>query len=175
MRSERTKYPVIHKDQPLRSVIIGNKKFVVSNLLKLDGVPADVEMVKDFLSNYGIHSNIEIDADAEDMKSVLKRLSKQDFSENSGLIVTITTHGGEGNVLYGKDGNTVQLKELAEMFNSAECETLKNKPKIFIINACRGRKKDSTVGLGPQEPSSRDCKYNSKIKFVLIMLANSLA
>ena len=150
---------MIHKKNPLLSVIIGNENFDVSDLLKLDGVPADVEMVKNFLSNYGIHSNTEIDVDADDMKSILKRLSRRDFSKYSGLIVTITTHGGEGNVLFGKDGNAVQLKQLAEMFNSAECKDLKNKPKIFIIIACRGHKRDSALSLGSQEPSLRDSKW----------------
>ena len=161
---------MIHKNNQLLSVIIGNENFGVPNLPKLDGLPADVEMVKNFLSNYGISSNEEIDAEAEDMKNILERLSRQDFSKYSGLIVTIMTHGGEGNKLYGKDGKTVQLKTLAELFNSVECKGLKNKPKIFIINACRGQKKDSAVSLGSQESSLCDSKCNSKISFVPVML-----
>ena len=98
------------------------------------------------------------DVDAEDIKSILWRLSKRDFSEYSGLIVTITTHGRQGNVLYGQDGSTVQLKELAEMFNSANCKGLKNKPKIFIVNACRGNEQDNALSLSTQKPPSGECK-----------------
>ena len=150
---------MIHEDQPLYSLIIGNKNFnVPKNFCKLDGVPADIKMVKNFLDSYGIHSNIERDAKADDMKGILDRLSENDFSEYSGLIITIITHGGTGNVLYGKDCQPVQLKELAEMFNSAKCKALKNKPKIFIINACRGSTKDAAMSMDSQEPSLHDSK-----------------
>ena len=150
---------MIHKNQQLYSLIIGNENFdVPAKFCKLDGVPADIKMVENFLDSYGIHSNIEEDVDADDMKGILDRLSKKDFSKYSGLIVTIITHGGTGNVLYGKDCQPVQLKELAEKFNSAKCKALKNKPKIFIINACRGSTKDAALSMDSQAPSLQDSK-----------------
>ena len=115
-------------------------------------------MVDNLLTTYGIRSNIEEDVKADHMEGIFDRLSERDFSKCSGLIITIITHGGEGNVLYSKDCKPVQLKELAEKFNSAECKALKNKPKIFIINACRGSTKDGALSLGPQAPSLRDSK-----------------
>ena len=150
---------MIHKNQELASVIIGNENFDEgTDLCQLTGVPVDVRNVKEFLSLYGIHSNVDTDVDAEDIKRILQRLSKRDFSKYSGLIVTIITHGKEGNTLFGKDGKDVELKELAKLFNSAKCKGLKDKPKIFIINACRGGKQDAVI-LGPEEsPSVSVCK-----------------
>lgn len=103
----------------------------------------DVEKMRDFLSAYGIHCNVEENIKAKEMKDALIKLKRRNLSKYSGLIVTIMTHGGEGNTLYGADGKSIQLKELVEIFNSAECEGLKDKPKIFIMNACRGSRQDS--------------------------------
>ena len=162
---KKTNYPVVHKKEPLMSVIIGNEIFNDSvKFCKLDGTPTDVEKMKDFLSIYGIQSSEYTDLNANDMTSTLESLSRQNFSKKcSGLIVTIITHGGEGNVLYGTDGQLVQLKELAKLFNSSKCKGLRDKPKIFIINACRGKEKDKAQSLGPHDSklsnlSERKCK-----------------
>ena len=151
---------MIHKKQSLCGVIIGNEKF--PTLPKLDGMSVDVEKMRNFLSAYGIHCNIEVDVKAKEMKEALERLKRRGLSKYSGLIVTIMSHGGEGNTLIGSDGKSVQLKELAEIFNSAECEDLKDKPKIFIINACRGCRQDSVQRQGHQKSQKLDSKCNSQ-------------
>ena len=151
-RETRTKYPVVHKEQSPCGVIIANEHF--DNLPNLDGMGADVKKMRDFLSAYGIHCNVEKDANAKEMKEALIKLKRQDLS--NGLVVTIMTHGGKGNTLYGTDGKPVLLKELAEIFNSAECENI---PKIFIINACRGHKQNSVQRLGQQKSQKLDSKY----------------
>ena len=160
---KKTKYTVVHKKKPLLSLIIGNENFDhPEKFCKLDGTPTDMENMKTFLNIYGIQGNEEVDVGADVMRDAVKRLSKRNFSKYSGLIVTIITHGGEGDVLYGTDGQSVQLKELAKLFNSSECRDLRNKPKIFIINACRGIKQNRAVPLGPQDSklsSLSDCKY----------------
>lgn len=154
---------MVHKELPLCGVIIGNEKFDKPNLHNLDGIDIDVEKMKTFLSTYGIHCNEERNIKAEEMTSTLERLKRgRDFSKYSGLIVTILTHGGEGNILYGRDGKFVYLQKLADIFNSVECKGLKDKPKIFITNACRGRKQDSAMSQGRRKSSSlRDSKCNS--------------
>ena len=60
------------------------------------------------------------------------------------LIVTILTHGDYGDVLYGtSEGITIQ--EVIETFSSKRWTTLIGKPKIFIIQACRGRTYNQAV------------------------------
>ena len=139
-RQAKTKYPVIHRGHPLCGVIINIENF--DTLKKRDGSARDVKQIMDLLDTYGVQYNKEINSTAEGMKDALVKLKEWDLPSYSGLIVTIMTHGGAGNTLYGKDGRKVQLKELAKIFNSAECEGLRNKPKIFIVNACRGSKED---------------------------------
>ena len=141
-RQRNTKYPVIHKDHPLCGVIINIENFDTPSLMKRDGSAKDMKRIMGLLDTYGVEYNKEINITAEGMKDTLIKLKEWDLGSYSGLIVTIMTHGGVGNALFGKDGKTVQLKELAKIFSSAECEGLRNKPKIFIVNACRGSKED---------------------------------
>ena len=153
---------MVHEKQPLCGVIIGNENFDTPNLHNLDGIDIDVEKMAKFLRAYGIHCNEERNIKAEEMTATLERLKRWDLSKYSGLIVTILTHGGEGNTLYGSDGKFVHLQKLADIYNSVNCKGLRDKPKIFITSACRGHKQDSAVSQGRRiPPSLRDSKCDS--------------
>jgi len=54
-------------------------------------------------------------------------------------IVVVLTHGTCGQ-LYGRDGKLVPIEEFISFLNASYCLALKNKPKLFIIQACRGGK-----------------------------------
>ena len=150
---------MICKKYPLYGVIIGNKK--VDGLPNLDGMDIDVKRMDDFLQIYGIRCNDERNLTADEMIDVLKRIRRRDFTKYSGLIVTIITHGGKGNTLCGSDGKPVRLQELAEIFNCVECKDLENKPKIFIISACRGSREDVAQSQGlPESQNLQDSKCN---------------
>ncbi|XP_005222518.1 caspase-14-like isoform X2 [Bos indicus] len=59
-------------------------------------------------------------------------------------LVTLMSHGEEGFIKM-KDGEKVSLEDIFEMFNNKNCPALQEKPKIFIIQACRGERRDSGV------------------------------
>ena len=150
---------MICKQYPLFGVIIGNEK--VRRLRNLDGMDIDVERMDDFLRIYGIRCNDERNLTADDMIKTLERIRERDFTKYSGLIVTIITHGGKGDTLCGSDGKKVRLQQLAEIFNSEKCKDLKNKPKIFIISACRGSRISVAQSQGPPESQDlQDSKCN---------------
>ncbi|XP_045292435.1 uncharacterized protein LOC123575783 isoform X3 [Leopardus geoffroyi] len=52
-------------------------------------------------------------------------------------LVTLMSHGEKGFIKM-KDGERVSLEDIFEMFNNKNCPALQEKPKIFIIQACRG-------------------------------------
>ena len=62
--------------------------------------------------------------------------SKNQMKEYNSLIVCILSHGSSG-VIYGSDFKKVFIETLLYAFNSLYCPSLHNKPKIFIIEACR--------------------------------------
>ena len=77
----------------------------------------------------------------EQMKGALIKSKKnrpKSFEKFSCLMVFILTHGSQGGVLKGQGSTDTTVKDLAEIFNSEQCEDLRNKPKLFFIQACRG-------------------------------------
>ena len=76
--------------------------------------------------------------------TVLSILEKP-LSEYYGLCVCIMTHGEENDILIGSDGEHVPLNEIASCFNAQNCSALLNKPKIFLVEACRGEKDDPVI------------------------------
>uniref|UniRef100_A0A2C9M3H3 Caspase family p20 domain-containing protein n=1 Tax=Biomphalaria glabrata TaxID=6526 RepID=A0A2C9M3H3_BIOGL len=87
---------------------------------------------------------------AMQMKQECTKFSKDRNLQNvSALSVVILTHGSTNECYFGIDGlidkdkipsrNTYITKaELAQIFNSRNCPLMKEKPKLFIIQACRG-------------------------------------
>ena len=70
-------------------------------------------------------------------------LKLQQFSQHPGhqeaecVVVCILSHGEEG-YIFGADGKKFELDAIFELFDNTSCRSLLGKPKIFIIQACRG-------------------------------------
>ena len=113
------------------------------------------EALRMFATRDKIKSAVEV-MTTEECKDALETVTKNEkgqkiaakilenplSSNYSGLMVFIMTHGGEGGQLYGSDGEAVVTKDIATLFNASNCTVLHEKPKIFIIQACRGGEED---------------------------------
>ena len=53
------------------------------------------------------------------------------------VAVAIMSHGGEG-IIYGVDGNELTEDELTRPFGGVLRKELVGKPKLFILQVCRG-------------------------------------
>ena len=77
---------------------------------------------------------------ADEMKDTLEKARKFSVREDDdSFICFISSHGCELGV-YGVDKNPVSVDELSKILEPDECFHLRNKPKIFFIQACRGEK-----------------------------------
>lgn len=75
---------------------------------------------------------------APEIKEKISDLSKRDFRNYQAFIFIILTHGSEEGV-YGVDGGVVRIEQdILSQFGGDNCPSLRDKPKIFIIQACRG-------------------------------------
>ena len=70
-------------------------------------------------------------------------------------LVTLMSHGEEG-FLKMNNGEKVSLESIFEMFNNKNCPALQEKPKIFIIQACRGERRDIGVETDDEPMDSDD-------------------
>ena len=90
------------------------------------------------------------------------------FANHSCLMVFILTHGSDDGVLRGRDSTTkTTVKELSEIFNSKQCKDLKEKPKLFFIQACRGSGLDED-GDQDHDDDGTTCKFPMGSKVILI-------
>ncbi|GFY51100.1 caspase-3 [Trichonephila inaurata madagascariensis] len=68
----------------------------------------------------------------------LKKISEKDHSQKKYFVCCFLTHGGP-ETLCTSDKN-INVSDIFSHFTRSSCPTLSGKPKIFIIQACRGSK-----------------------------------
>lgn len=80
--------------------------------------------------------------------------SRQDHSNADCLLVAILTHGDDGDSLCAHDGS-YQFTSVWTQFTEECCPSLAGKPKIFIVQACRGQELDPGVTTVEQDGIAR--------------------
>lgn len=68
----------------------------------------------------------------------MKTIAAQDHSKTDVLMVFVSSHGDEGGCISAGDEDYC-LQDLMNLFTSEQCPTLMDKPKLFFIQACRGK------------------------------------
>ena len=122
-------------------VIMNNMKFNPSaKLSELKGGEVDENNLKKLFNDLGFTVMVHRNFTAEKMKSTAEDYSHMTHSGVFFLI--ILSHGGEGDVVYGTDGNEVEVHQLKELFYARNCPSLAGIPKIFMIDACRGSRNE---------------------------------
>lgn len=76
-----------------------------------------------------------------DIIAELEKASKNDYSDHDCLVVIVMTHGGDNGVLFAYDEDYT-INDLLDVFMRNNCPSLKDKPKLFFIQACRGFETD---------------------------------
>lgn len=93
------------------------------------------------------------------MRGLCKDIAGKDHTKYDCLLFAVLTHGTKGK-LYGTDGKLVPVEEITELFSGNKCPSLIGKPKIFLLQACRGERKDKGVKYdmtdGSDETTDRD-------------------
>ncbi|XP_046343953.1 caspase-3-like [Haliotis rufescens] len=73
---------------------------------------------------------------ADMMMTAIRSVAEKDHSQYDCFVCFVLTHGAEHKLL-GSDGKTIQLKEFISAVSDQHCASLKGKPKLFFIEACR--------------------------------------
>lgn len=75
----------------------------------------------------------------EDVTDALKSFRNKLSDDVSFLAMFIMAHGGLGHIEVN-DEEILDLEEIYKMFNNSQCPALREKPKLFVVQACRGVK-----------------------------------
>ena len=70
-----------------------------------------------------------------------KEFAARDLSQFTEFVFIIMSHGDK-DAIEGVDGLLVKVALLMSLFSVTECPSLRNKPKLFFIEACRGQLSD---------------------------------
>ena len=125
-------------------VIINNEKF--NALQPRFGAAMDVHNLEILFQYLNFDTQSHKNKTHTEMRQILNDVAGMDHDKYDCLMVAILTHGDYGDVLYGTSGG-ITIQEVIETFSSKRCPTLISKPKIFIIQACRGRRYNQAVEL----------------------------
>ena len=140
-------------------IIINNKVF--RNMNEREGTDADATALQQLFTHFGFYTSRYNNLTGNQMRRLFKDIASKDHSKFDCLLVAVLTHGTKGK-LYGTDGKLVPVEEITELFSGDKCPSLTGKPKIFLLQACRGERKDKGVkydmtdGSDPQSVTETD-------------------
>ena len=109
-----------------------------------NGAQADLENIERLLRHSAGFQTVYVyvDLTREDILKMMDHVSTSSaVGKHDGLMVFISSHGKAKGIL-AVDKQIVKLDELISRVNGRQCKSLRGRPKLFFISACRGKKTD---------------------------------
>ncbi|KAH9377848.1 hypothetical protein HPB48_016332 [Haemaphysalis longicornis] len=126
-----------------RCIIINNVNFD-GPLEDREGSELDADCMKTLFTQLHFNVTVASNLTRDEMKELLRRVSKAESHRFADCLVVILMSHGEEGFIYGSDSEKLRLQhDVYGPFNNEECPTLQGKPKIFLVQACRGGEWDS--------------------------------
>nr|6PPM_A Chain A, Ancestral Caspase-6 Large Subunit [Homo sapiens]6PPM_C Chain C, Ancestral Caspase-6 Large Subunit [Homo sapiens]6PPM_G Chain G, Ancestral Caspase-6 Large Subunit [Homo sapiens]6PPM_J Chain J, Ancestral Caspase-6 Large Subunit [Homo sapiens] len=136
-------YKMNHKRRGL-ALIFNQKRFDWKLGLKTrNGTDKDRDNLERRFQELGFEVKAYNDLSAEEVLEKIQEASTADHSDADCFVCVFLSHGEDGHV-YANDAK-IEIQELTNLFKGDKCQSLVGKPKIFIIQACRGDKLDDAV------------------------------
>ena len=157
------KYP-ISSSSPGHCIIVNNVDFTVDWLSRRDGSDKDATELQQVFGSglLGFRCHVMKNLTAQRIKEMMAAYRDIDHSACSCLVVAILSHGNREGIL-GVDGNSVSVEKITSYFVPSECKKLANKPKIFILQACRGSQRKMACGVLADCKDAHDIKEDSPL------------
>ncbi|XP_039094713.1 caspase-6 isoform X1 [Hyaena hyaena] len=137
------KYKMDHKRRGI-ALIFNHERFSWRlTLPERRGTNADRENLKRRFSELGFEVKCFNDLKAEELLLTIHEASSSSHVDADCFLCVFLSHG-EGNHIYAQD-TKIEIQTLTGLFKGDKCQSLVGKPKIFIIQACRGDQHDVPV------------------------------
>ncbi|CAL8375165.1 unnamed protein product, partial [Gadus morhua 'NCC'] len=142
-------YAVMAPDKRTRmALLITNVRF--DHLSHRDGAEKDEEDMRKLLISLGYNVKQHRDLSGAGMDEAVKSFSKDSrLATTDSVIVVIMSHGVKGAILGVNhsvtDPDQFPIDNIYKHLESAHCPKLEGKPKVIIIQACRGDKDGSAI------------------------------
>ena len=116
-------------------VVINNKKFPAHPVR--EGTEIDEKNLSKTFRYLGYNVEVYRDCKARGIKTIFRGLQARNFDRHDSFVCCILSHGDDGKII-GSDSLPVELDYIRSLFTATDkCPTLKGKPKMFFIQACR--------------------------------------
>ncbi|NXM69550.1 CASP6 protein, partial [Serilophus lunatus] len=125
------------------------------------GTFADRNNLKRSLTDLGFEVRVFDDLKAEDVLQNILKASMEDHSNADCFVCVFLSHG-ENDEVYAYDAK-IKIETITDMFRGNKCQSLIGKPKIFIIQACRGDKHDDPVIAHDSTDSSSESVSETEV------------
>ncbi|XP_057551961.1 caspase-1 isoform X2 [Hippopotamus amphibius kiboko] len=135
-------YPIMERSIRTRlALIICNIEF--ENLPRRDGADADIRNMKMLLEGLGYNVDVKENLTASDMTVELKAFAaRPEHRTSDSTFLVLMSHGIRAGICGKKYSEEVpdvlEVNTIFQILNTWNCPSLKDKPKVIIIQACRG-------------------------------------
>ncbi|XP_040823212.1 caspase-6-like [Ochotona curzoniae] len=136
-------YKMDHRRRGIALIFNHNEFSEELNLGKRQGTHADKEGLTRRFKELGFEVKSFDDLKEEKLQHEIRKASTCSHADADCFVCVILSHG-EGNHIYAKDAK-IEIQTLTALFKGDKCPSLVGKPKIFIIQACRGIEYDEPV------------------------------
>ncbi|RVE64942.1 hypothetical protein OJAV_G00130530 [Oryzias javanicus] len=144
-QNDKDVYPVTKDTYKNRvALMITNIKFY-NQKMNRSGADKDVENMEKLLSKLGYKVEKHTNLTGREINEAFISFSKHPkLQQTDSVIVVLMSHGKLGAVL-GVDEDSFPVSNIYEHLGTEKCPALLDKPKIIIIQACRGDQRGSVL------------------------------
>ena len=127
------------------ALIINNESFEGKE--KRVGTAVDERHLTHAFRFLGYYVEVHREVDSERMLAIMTEMGKRGHDDYDSFVCCILSHGSAGHV-FGTDDKKVSLNVLTQKIDAEHCPSLRNKPKLFFLQACRGNLTETSVPIG---------------------------
>ena len=117
------------------------------------GSEEDVKNLCSLFDDFNFKTRIVNNLTQSQMVEILSETAEKDFSRYDCFLCVILSHGLKDGIL-GIDDEKIKIEAITSNFRRDACPSLDGKPKIFLIQACRGSIQDRVHIETDSEPVS---------------------